>query len=211
MALIRCPECGKEISDRSVQCINCGFPLSEMRRVPRRITEEDDYEEEDSWDKETDDDNQKSTKTEMETKSSAPAILILIGIGCMIFGGLASSGGLCVLGFIFLTAGIVVAKNGQGSSSASAELRCPCCKSSNISVSMAYTEKIKGYSGELRKKSPITRAGNRIGRATMIMATGGLWALTPKKSKYRTKGKVKSKTISHKDAICQNCGFSWKL
>lgn len=27
MALIKCPECGKEISDRSKQCIHCGFPL----------------------------------------------------------------------------------------------------------------------------------------------------------------------------------------
>ena len=27
MALINCPECGKEISDKSKQCIHCGFPL----------------------------------------------------------------------------------------------------------------------------------------------------------------------------------------
>lgn len=25
--LIKCPECGKEISDQSKQCIHCGFPL----------------------------------------------------------------------------------------------------------------------------------------------------------------------------------------
>ncbi len=30
MALINCPECGKEISDKSFNCINCGFPLSEI-------------------------------------------------------------------------------------------------------------------------------------------------------------------------------------
>ena len=29
MALIKCPECGKEISDKSVDCIKCGFPLKE--------------------------------------------------------------------------------------------------------------------------------------------------------------------------------------
>lgn len=28
MALIRCPECGKEISDKAVACINCGCPVS---------------------------------------------------------------------------------------------------------------------------------------------------------------------------------------
>lgn len=29
MALINCPECGKEISDKSEICIQCGFPLKE--------------------------------------------------------------------------------------------------------------------------------------------------------------------------------------
>ena len=28
MALINCPECGKEISDKSKQCIHCGYPLT---------------------------------------------------------------------------------------------------------------------------------------------------------------------------------------
>lgn len=27
MALIKCPECGKEISNKSDKCIHCGFPL----------------------------------------------------------------------------------------------------------------------------------------------------------------------------------------
>ena len=27
MALINCPECGKEISDKSTQCIHCGYPI----------------------------------------------------------------------------------------------------------------------------------------------------------------------------------------
>ena len=29
MALIKCPECGKEISDKSPKCVNCGYPLTE--------------------------------------------------------------------------------------------------------------------------------------------------------------------------------------
>ena len=28
MALIKCPECGKEISDKATNCIHCGYPLS---------------------------------------------------------------------------------------------------------------------------------------------------------------------------------------
>lgn len=31
MALIRCPECEKEISDKSSVCIHCGFPISEVK------------------------------------------------------------------------------------------------------------------------------------------------------------------------------------
>lgn len=31
MALIRCPECGKEISDRAPACIHCGFPLDSIQ------------------------------------------------------------------------------------------------------------------------------------------------------------------------------------
>lgn len=27
MSLIKCPECGKEISDKSKQCIHCGYPI----------------------------------------------------------------------------------------------------------------------------------------------------------------------------------------
>ena len=29
MALITCPECGKEISNKSKQCIHCGYPLED--------------------------------------------------------------------------------------------------------------------------------------------------------------------------------------
>lgn len=32
MALIKCPECGREISDKSHHCIYCGYPLEEMTK-----------------------------------------------------------------------------------------------------------------------------------------------------------------------------------
>ena len=34
MALIKCPECGKEISDKSKACVHCGFPLDEYPPNP---------------------------------------------------------------------------------------------------------------------------------------------------------------------------------
>lgn len=32
MALIKCPECGHEVSDKAVRCPNCGFPISHSTR-----------------------------------------------------------------------------------------------------------------------------------------------------------------------------------
>lgn len=39
MALIKCPECGKEISDKSEICIGCGFPLRDYVRKVEKINE----------------------------------------------------------------------------------------------------------------------------------------------------------------------------
>lgn len=30
MALIKCPECGKEISDKAENCIHCGYPIASL-------------------------------------------------------------------------------------------------------------------------------------------------------------------------------------
>ena len=37
MALIKCPECGKEISDQAPACIHCGFPLDKMKKKPGKV------------------------------------------------------------------------------------------------------------------------------------------------------------------------------
>ena len=34
MALINCPECGKEISDKAPACIHCGYPLDKINANP---------------------------------------------------------------------------------------------------------------------------------------------------------------------------------
>ena len=36
MALITCPECGKEISNKAKECVHCGYPLSDMSK-PQKI------------------------------------------------------------------------------------------------------------------------------------------------------------------------------
>ncbi|MGI6071262.1 MAG: zinc ribbon domain-containing protein [Blautia sp.] len=39
MSLIKCPECGKEISDQAEMCIHCGFNLSKHQQI-QEINEE---------------------------------------------------------------------------------------------------------------------------------------------------------------------------
>lgn len=34
MALINCPECGKEISDKALSCPNCGVPINMRTAIP---------------------------------------------------------------------------------------------------------------------------------------------------------------------------------
>jgi len=37
MALITCPECGKDISDKSKQCIHCGYPLQGVKEETNKV------------------------------------------------------------------------------------------------------------------------------------------------------------------------------
>ena len=38
MALIKCPECGKEISDKSSACIHCGYPITETTEKQNTVS-----------------------------------------------------------------------------------------------------------------------------------------------------------------------------
>ena len=40
MALIKCPECGAEISDKSTVCVHCGYPIKENSGNTTENTEE---------------------------------------------------------------------------------------------------------------------------------------------------------------------------
>ena len=40
MALIKCPECGKQVSDKAQSCPNCGYPLKAEIKNPPTFTED---------------------------------------------------------------------------------------------------------------------------------------------------------------------------
>ena len=35
MALIKCPDCGNEVSDKAKACIHCGYPIEDMQ--PQKV------------------------------------------------------------------------------------------------------------------------------------------------------------------------------
>lgn len=88
-------------------------------------------------------------------------------------------------------------------------IRCMRCNSGNVIVQLQTEVSATIGKSETIKKGVLERVGNKVGRASMIMATGGLWALTPKRSKYKNVSTYSTKNINKKIAICQNCGNSW--
>ena len=38
MALIKCPECNKEVSDRAISCPHCGFPIADIQKIESQHT-----------------------------------------------------------------------------------------------------------------------------------------------------------------------------
>lgn len=43
MALIKCPECGKKVSDKAPACIQCGYPLKSAPKTPVTPKTPDNY------------------------------------------------------------------------------------------------------------------------------------------------------------------------
>ena len=41
MALIKCPECGKEFSDKAPACPNCGYPIEYVVPESKNIKNDD--------------------------------------------------------------------------------------------------------------------------------------------------------------------------
>jgi hypothetical protein len=78
------------------------------------------------------------------------------------------------------------------------QITCPQCHGANIQISIEETgvKTVKKNNGIIHGAA----------RGTAILATGGLWALTPKR-----KGTEKSKILHEKVCVCQNCGYSWKI
>ncbi len=94
MALIECPECGKEVSDRAKMCIHCGYPFEEpdnSQNVNQKGTDFSDIQDKikDSFNKATNEINEKVFKEKNfpgkpDEKIRSFISSIAIGTGCTV-------------------------------------------------------------------------------------------------------------------------------
>lgn len=195
MALRMCPQCKQSVSDISGRCPVCDYSfavtqLDFSKKAPI-----------------------KENKNVNMSQFGKHPILLVLSVALFLYGFVYLFSGRF---FIWLAIEIVsiflwVLCLDSSSSQVPKKKCCARCGSENLTFSVQYEQQILGSTSEVRKKSIVTRAGNDIGRAGMIMATGGLWALTPKRSKYKEIEKFKTRDVKHKTAVCQDCGYSWEM
>jgi len=86
MALIKCPDCGKEISDKSEVCIHCGCPIKKKDQpVKSEIIQS----------------NNKTSSTYLKYKKKKNAVLAVWGV-------------LSLIGIVLAVVGFVTYKSGSG-------------------------------------------------------------------------------------------------
>ncbi|MBK5243344.1 hypothetical protein [Clostridium sp.] len=77
-------------------------------------------------------------------------------------------------------------------------MQCPKCKSENVNTILEQA------SGKTKNRNMGCLWA--IGRFCLIFCTGGLWLLVGKR-KRSGNIKFKNETV----ALCQNCGYKWKI
>ena len=211
MALIKCPECGKQISDKAESCPNCGYriesTIEEKKDIPSTIKQE---------------------AKEIDKKISiCYAIVAVLVVLLFVFVGYSSSEYVMypfIVAFILM---YVIVKSmkikkvrtlGEWNDKYETEENgkvtatiCPRCGSNDINISINTVGETYSGRNEVRKKRTATRVANKKARKGMILATGGLWALTPKKSDYKEIQKGKTVHNQIKVCVCQRCGSSWSI
>ena len=211
MALIKCPECGKQISDKAESCPNCGYriesTIEEKKEIPSTIKQE-----------------AKEIDKKISICYAIVAVLVVLLFVCVGY----SNSEYVMYPFIatFILMYVVVKSmkikkantlgewNDQYETEENGKLTatiCPRCGSNDINISINTVGETYRGRNEVRKKSAVTRSANKKARKGMILATGGLWALTPKKSDYKEIQKGKTVYNQVKICICQKCGSSWNV
>lgn len=77
-------------------------------------------------------------------------------------------------------------------------MKCPKCNSENVNVTVTQTDAKTHTKGNGCLWS--------LGRACLIFCTCGLWLIV---GKHKATSKTSFETV--KTAVCQDCGYSWRV
>lgn len=211
MALINCPECGKQISDKAESCPNCGYriesTIEEKNEIPPTIKQE-----------------AKEIDKKISICYAIVAVLVVLLFVCVGYSNSEYVMYPFIAAFILMYVVVKSMKikkantlgewNDQYETEENGKVTatiCPRCGSNDINISINTVGETYRGRNEVRKKSAVTRSANKKARKGMILATGGLWALTPKKSDYKEIQKGKTVYNQVKICVCQKCGSSWNI
>lgn len=181
MALMKCPECGKDVSDRAVSCPNCGCPISLDTNIGIEKNTEDN-----------------EMKVKMNTKYMIISyIVFVVALICVFVFVNMNYDNLFIGSFVVAVISFYIARFFKrqitGVNSSDANSNYVDTGNSMYQMNIEPSEETIKGSSEIRKKSIVTRKANKVGRRAMTMATGGLWLLTPKRSKYKEVYRFKKK------------------
>lgn len=187
MALISCPECGKEFSDRAVSCPNCGFPVSEMESDQEETLLNEIYE------------NHK-----INAFSAIKEYMERTGCGYV-------EAQKAVSDFYNAKAGEGIPqreKKEKAKKEYSHGLKCPKCKSHNIDLwsNEANMKEFQRTGLNLNPLHPLTlfktktikKEKTSAAKVGLAMVTGGTSALL-----------VGTKSKKHNEYYCRDCGKRW--
>ena len=112
MALIKCPECGKDISDTCDQCIHCGFKLKKDFNQNKTTLLEDSHRNNNANYLTNDYEKKRNKPTAGEYAavifiSTVGGILLFLGI-CFMGDNIGTGVGLLTVGIFFAILGIVI-------------------------------------------------------------------------------------------------------
>lgn len=99
MALIDCPECGKQISDKAASCIHCGNPLTQPAPIAQAQIDPDSVV------------TTQATSKPWKVIQAIGVVMMMVGIGSCVSG--TGQGGFGTGGFALFTLGGVVTLTGK--------------------------------------------------------------------------------------------------
>ena len=93
MALIKCPECGKEVSNTVIRCIHCGFSINKQtnNRYNEKVV------------------TIQKTGKDIKRQSAIGSVLLVIALACLFFGIMSFDHGgkaLIVVGVVLMLMGV---------------------------------------------------------------------------------------------------------